>query len=78
MGLKQGAVCKIIKLTSIVGLKRKNITRKLSLDIGIEEGENMVNLRHATNRKGPYKMRVFIKNYQIILIGRDTKYSTSP
>jgi hypothetical protein len=78
MGLKQGAVCKIIELASIAGLKCKNITRELSLDVGIEEGENMVNLRLATNRKGPYKMHVFIKNYQIILIARDTKYRTSP
>ena len=68
MGVEESSVGGVVELEAIVGLERLNGTRKLRLNIFVEQRKKVVNFGFVTQRKSPNKMCEIIKNHKIILI----------
>ena len=60
IGGKEGAICSVVKFSSIIGLKSFNGGRKLRANISIEHHEKVMNFRLFTNRKRPSEVRKII------------------
>jgi hypothetical protein len=75
---EEGASGGFVKLTSIVALGIPVGTTKLRGHISEKVRERGEHVRLMAHRKGPRIMSTIIKNNQIILISRHTRYRRSP
>ena len=64
--------CGVIKLSTIVSLKRADTAPKLCASKGMERHDVLGNLRFAAQRDGPNKMREIIQEHKIILKASET------
>ena len=68
----------VVELATIVSLDSENRALKLSGDIGMKVAKNIVNFRHAAQRKRPCVMGKILKYDEIIFVMGNTQNRRRP